>query len=172
MRYHPTMDGDAMCRFSLTQRGSKTLYVLGVNPSTANEQSADRTMVKVMGFASKNGFDGFVMLNVYPQRCTLPQNLSREVNEELHQKNLRKIQEAFLGEEHPTILVAFGDTIEIRPYLTQCLKDIISVLRPLSPQWKQIGSLTQRGNPRHPSRASYSLFEDFDMEWYQKQKQH
>ena len=43
------------------------MYVIGINPSTANEEKPDRTIGRVMGFAEENGFDGFAMINLYPQ---------------------------------------------------------------------------------------------------------
>lgn len=53
-------------RYVLSKPGKNVLFVIGVNPSTANEEKPDPTMRKVIGFAEVNGFDGFVMLNLYP----------------------------------------------------------------------------------------------------------
>ena len=88
MKYeNVTMKGNANeFRFSLTKEGNRKLVVFGVNPSTANEQIADLTITKVMGFAERNGFDGFIMLNLYPQRCTNPESLDKEIDEELQRK--------------------------------------------------------------------------------------
>ena len=80
MKYeNVTMKGNAnKFRFSLTKEGDRKLVVFGVNPSTANEQIADLTITKVMGFAERNGFDGFIMLNLYPQRCTNPRRFATQ----------------------------------------------------------------------------------------------
>ena len=63
------MIGDAEThRYVLASRCVKTLVVIGVNPSTANEKYPDPTVRKVIGFAKLNNYDGFVMLNLYAQR--------------------------------------------------------------------------------------------------------
>ena len=48
------------------------LYVFGINPSTATESRPDPTMRKIIGFAIRNGFEGFAMMNLYPLRSTNP----------------------------------------------------------------------------------------------------
>lgn len=168
MKYeNVTMKGNANeFRFSLTKEGNKKLVVFGVNPSTANEQTADLTITKVMGFADRNGFDGFIMLNLYPQRCTNPANLDKEIDEELHRQNLEEIRLSVCDMEKPVVLFGFGDTINLRPYLKRCFKEIINVLTTYNPQWKNVGTLTKNGNPRHLSRVGYGKLTNFDVQEY------
>lgn len=168
MKYeNVTMKGNANeFRFSLTKEGNRKLVVFGVNPSTANEQIADLTITKVMGFTERNGFDGFIMLNLYPQRCTNPANLDKEISEELHRQNLEEIRLSVCGMEKPVVLLGFGDTITLRPYLKRCLKEITDLLAPNNPQWKNAGTLTKNGNPRHLSRVGYTSLSDFNMQKY------
>lgn len=163
-----TMKSDADdVRYSLENQGSKMLYVFGVNPSTATDQKTDPTIWKIVRFAEINGFDGFVMMNLYPLRSTNPYNLPKEINKVLHQKNLAVIKEIMGNNSHPVVLFTFGNSINAAPYLRNCLRDIVAILQPLCPKWKQIGNLTKKGNPRHPSRASYSLeLQDFDVTRY------
>lgn len=56
--YQCTDQDDA--RFTLGRRGKKNLLVIGLNPSKADEQKPDPTLRRVLGYASRNGFDGFV----------------------------------------------------------------------------------------------------------------
>ena len=59
------MIGDAEThRYVLASRCVKTLVVIGVNPSTANEKYPDPTVRKVIEFAKLNNYDGFVVLNL------------------------------------------------------------------------------------------------------------
>ena len=156
-------DGDNI-RFALLKSGKRILYVFGVNPSTATESRSDSTMRKVIGFAKRNGFDGFAMMNLYPLRSTKPFNLPKVINEKIHQRNLAEIKKVIGNGNNPIVLLAFGNSIDAAPYLKKCLSDIFVMLQPLNPQWKQIGNPTKKGNPRHPSRASYSLeLQDFDI---------
>jgi hypothetical protein len=85
-------DVNSDIRFALLKRGERTLYVFGVNPSTATDTHSDRTMSKVIGFASRNDYDGFVMMNLYPLRSTDPFALPKKIDKELHQKNLEMIR--------------------------------------------------------------------------------
>lgn len=164
-----SMVGDAnTVRYLLKKDGRRILYVIGLNPSTANEEKPDRTMKKVMVFADKNGFDGFAMINLYPQRSTLPDNLHTELCAEIHKNNLTVIKDIFKDTLSPTILLAFGNNIGIRKYLKECFRDITGILQPHSPQWKQIGNPTNLGHPRHPVRVPYVNLTDFDIEQYLK----
>ena len=153
-------------RYLLKKEGKRILYVIGINPSTANEEMPDRTIVRVMGFAEDNGFDGFAMINLYPQRSTRPYNLHQELCIEMHKNNLSVIKELFYDVNSPTILLAFGNNVGVRRYLKDCFRDIVSILQPHSPHWKQIGNLTGLGNPRHPLYARKESLRDFDVQQY------
>lgn len=158
-------EGDTI-RFALLKDSEQMLYVFGVNPSTATDKKPDRTMQKVLGFAERNGFDGFAMMNLYPLRSTNPRALPKVMDEELHQRNLAEIKDIMNNKKNPIVLLAFGNAIGMAPYLKKCLKDIVTMLQPLCPQWKQIGKPTKWGNPRHPLYARYVPFENFDVEAY------
>lgn len=164
-----SMVGDVdTVRYLLKKEGKRILYVIGINPSTANEKEPDRTIVRVMGFAEDNGFDGFAMINLYPQRSTRPYNLHHELCIAMHKNNLSAIKELFSDVHSPTILLAFGNSVGIRRYLKDCFRDIVSILQPHSPHWKQIGNLTGLGNPRHPLYARKESFRDFNVQQYLK----
>lgn len=150
-------------RYVLKKEGQKMLVVIGVNPSKATENISDPTMTKIIGFAKYNGFDGFIMLNLYPQRCTNPNGLDKEINTEMHNENLKYIASEISNIESPHVLLAFGNAIETRQYLKKCLSEIISLFTLKNPQWLQIGTLTKRGNPRHPSRTGYCTFLSLDI---------
>jgi hypothetical protein len=159
-------DGDSV-RYALIKEGKRMIYVFGVNPSTATDSIPDPTMRKVIRFAGNNGFDGFAMMNLYPLRSTNPNALPKEIDPGLHIKNLQVIKEVIGKKANPVILLSFGNSIEATPFLKDCLIDIIDLLKPFSPQWKQIGTPTKAGHPRHPSRAPYSSgIQDFDINEY------
>lgn len=94
-------DGDDKVRFTLGIKGVKTLIVFGVNPSVANSvyndpsnnKISDPTINQVRIRAKTLGYDGFVMLNIYPQRATNPNNIDKTIDEILHKKNLQHIEE-------------------------------------------------------------------------------
>tara|TARA_R110000787_G_scaffold42161_3_gene103679 strand:+ start:2785 stop:3021 length:237 start_codon:yes stop_codon:yes gene_type:complete len=68
-------NSDDSARFILGKNGARKLFVVGLNPSTANKEKSDTTVAKVETVARNNGFDGFVMANLYPLRSTDPNEL-------------------------------------------------------------------------------------------------
>lgn len=157
IKYAPTHcektgDDQGDYRFAIEQKGEKMLFVIGLNPSTANENIADRTMTRVLSFVAKAECDGFVMLNLSSQRQTNRSLLPQQQDEERHQQALQVIQK--LAEKYPnaSVLLAFGNPIVERKYFRENLSDIIKVLG--NRNYLQIGKLTAKGYPRHPLYAS------------------
>lgn len=155
------------CRYLLGISGASPLFVVGLNPSKADDQKPDPTIRRVMGFAQRNGYDGFVMLNLYPQRTPYPDRLHRRQNREIGSENLRQIERVLASFSQPHILACWGVNIGLRPYLSHYLREIYHISRSRSVSWLQIGHLTKAGHPRHPGRISYKLpFLPFDLERY------
>ena len=61
-------------RYALTRRWGEgpTMVVIGLNPSTANETANDPTIRRCIGFATRDGCGGLVMLNLFALRATNP----------------------------------------------------------------------------------------------------
>ncbi|MBT8287329.1 MAG: DUF1643 domain-containing protein [Bacteroidia bacterium] len=159
MEYNPSIyiaSSSNICRYALGVEGNNPLIVIGVNPSTADDKIPDRTMTKVMNHARILGFDGFIMFNLYPQRATCPDDLQEKPNMKFIEKNTEVIKLVFRKYAGKTILAAWGQTIMMRPYLIDCLKEIEDILSPFEPKWGHLGTLTLNGHPRHPSRTSYA----------------
>ena len=70
-------------RYILGTRGERPLICIGINPSTARPNALDPTLKSVERIALGNGFDSFIMFNVYAQRATSPDDMERTLNEEL-----------------------------------------------------------------------------------------
>lgn len=155
-------NADNSARYVLGTVGENPLVCVGVNPSTAAPGDLDLTVSKVMGFAFRNGFDSWVMLNLYPQRSTDPGGMHPAPDPELQTENERHIAE-FIDGRRLTLLAAWGELIETRPYLSQMLGGIVSVTAASDCSWVSIGNFLKSGHPRHPSRAGYSLpLQSFD----------
>lgn len=158
---------DNTARFVLGNKSSKPLIVIGLNPSTADDSKPDPTIRKVMGFAERNGFDGFIMLNLYPQRVTDPKGLSIDLDQELMQENLKQIDAILNGITEPVLLASWGATITIRRYFKQCIKQIHELTKGKNVKWVKIGDLTQDGHPRHPLYTAYHTeLSEFDINQY------
>ena len=69
-------------RYILGTRGDNPLICIGINPSTAAPDNLDNTLKSVSRIAGGNGFDSWIMFNVYAQRATRPDDMDRELNRE------------------------------------------------------------------------------------------
>ncbi|MBQ0719597.1 MAG: DUF1643 domain-containing protein [Gammaproteobacteria bacterium] len=153
-------------RFILGKSGARTLHVIGLNPSTANREKADTTVAKVEKVARNNGYDGFVMANLYPLRATQPEDLPTEHNSRLSRRNISEIIDSF-GDTCPVVWAAWGVHISSRPYLLKACVKLQQAVESRGGQWLNFGQLCQGGHPRHPSRLSYSwVFAEFDIAAY------
>jgi hypothetical protein len=155
-------------RFVLGELSSRPLFCLGINPSTATPIKLDPTVASVKNRAMLLGYDSYIMLNVYPQRATNPNDLHKNLNRKLHIENLSTI-EKLLKSSHPSphIWLAFGNLIEKRAYLKPCLLDIIHAVKQLNPHWLKCGDITKAGHPHHPLYLNkLALLELFDIENY------
>lgn len=154
-------------RFILGKNGEKKLFVIGLNPSTANKEESDTTVAKVEKVARNSGFDGFVMSNLYPLRSTDPNGLPTEVDPELFQLNIDKIIAIAQNEISPVFWAAWGGDIMLRPYLADALRTLGQTVEALNGQWVNYGELRKDGHPKHPSRLAYAWkFTPFDINAY------
>ena len=144
-------------RFALGHIGKKTLFVIGVNPSTASDISPDNTMTKTHRHSEILGFDGYVMFNLSSQRSTKPVHLDERSDRFSAIENIGVIRSILKRQQNIHMLAAWGETIMNRPYLFDNLKEICNQLKPLKVSWYHLGPLTRTGHPRHLSRTAYSL---------------
>ena len=162
--YEPSIDGTA--RFTLGTAGLNPLVWFGINPSTAVPNALDRTVNRVSKFALANGYDSWTMLNVYPQIATDPRNLHLQYRPDLKAENELHIGRVMKNRPR-TIVAAWGDLIESRPYLAPLLRDIFQLTSAANCKWVSVGDLTKRGNPRHPLyRRGDTPLLHFDMDRY------
>lgn len=160
---------DDSWRYALGKSGSRTLLTVGLNPSTATKEKSDTTVAKVEGVASRNGFDGFVMLNLYPVRSTNYNALPSTVDVAAFNENLDQISSLVASSNNPVIWAAWGDSIFARAYFIESAKQLIARLEKFNVSWCHFGSLTGEGQPRHPSRLSYEWnFSSLDLGAYVK----
>lgn len=142
-------------RYTLGIPGKKPLLAIGLNPSTATREKADPTVARVQRVAEINGYDGFVMLNLYPVRSTKFEDLPTTADARAYRKNLEAIERVVAGVRKPEIWAAWGQPVTKREYFSQARDELLERLAPYRPKWLRFGSLTKTGHPRHPSRLDY-----------------
>lgn len=152
-------------RYILGTRGARPLIVIGLNPSTARPGRLDNTLKSVQRVAAYNGFDSFLMLNLYAQRATLPRDMDREVCDLLHEENVKAF--SYLLKKTRAVWAAWGAVMETRGFLTGCMRDFVRAGQEKGAQWFTAGPRSKAGHPHHPLYLKKdSDLESFDMEAY------
>lgn len=156
-------------RYILGTRGSKPLICVGINPSTAAPDDLDNTLKSVERVAHHNGYDSFIMFNVYAQRATNPDDMELTYNQELHRENMRAFDYALSLDQaaSPAVWAAWGTIIEKRPYLPGCVRDMIEIGKRRGARWFSAGKRSKKGHPHHPLYLRKdSPLEAFDVSAY------
>ena len=146
-------DHYAEYRYLLGTKGANPLICIGINPSTAAPGALDNTLKSVERIAKGNGFDSFLMFNVYAQRATRPQDMDEICNEALHRENMAAFRWVLsqVGAGYtPAVWAAWGTIIEQRPYLKDCLRDMIAIGEEYHARWLCVGKRSKKGHPHHP----------------------
>ena len=154
-------------RYILGTRGKNPLICIGINPSTAAPDALDNTLKSVERIALGNGFDSFIMFNVYAQRATNPDSMEKVCNQKLHKENLEAFRYVLSISEKPAVWAAWGAIIEKRDYLADCVRDMVEAGQEYGANWYCAGAVTKKGHPHHPLylRKDEKL-KPFDIEGY------
>ena len=114
-----------------------------------------------------NGFDSFLMFNVYAQRATDPDTMEKLCNPLLHRENMEAFRYVLSISDHPAVWAAWGAIIEKRKYLPDCVRDMAAIGQEYGASWYCAGAVTRKGHPHHPLylRKDEKL-RPFDIEGY------
>ena len=134
---------DDNCRYALGKSGEEMVICIGLNPSTATDKIPDRTFNKICKIVEHNKYNGFVILNICPQRSSNPKNV--EYNENDATKNCKIIQKYLKKYSDAKIWCAWRNNIR--------LEELISTRECFCT------SVNKTGEPKHP------LFEKIDAEF-------
>ena len=157
-------------RYILGTKGKRPLVCIGINPSTAEPENLDNTLASVQRIAHFNGFDSFIMFNVYAQRATDPDHMEKELNPYLHAENMKAFEYVLSSSQDPSpaIWAAWGTIINKRDYLSDCVLDMIRIGKGFGATWFTAGKRSKNGgHPHHPLYLKKdSLLDPFDVEEY------
>ena len=137
-------------RYLLGTRGKNPLICIGINPSTAKPDALDNTLKSVERIAIGNGYDSFLMFNVYAQRATSPDDMEKVYNPALHRENLEAFRYILSISDKPAVWAAWGAIIEKRAYLPDCVRDLVHAGEECGASWYCAGAITKKGHPHHP----------------------
>ena len=157
-------------RYLLGTRGKKPLICIGINPSTAAPDDLDNTLKSVERIAHGNGYDSFIMFNVYAQRATRPDDMENTCNTFLHSENMAAFEYILRNcAAQPAVWAAWGTIIEKRNYLFSCVADMIEIGKRYGAHWLTAGKESKAGHPHHPLYLrSDEKLRDFDVYSYMR----
>jgi hypothetical protein len=140
-------------RFALGRVGSppsaqNPLVVIAMNPSYADASQADKTVNTVIAASSQLGHDGWIMLNLYPERATKPANL-KAFDKALWAKNWAAVEDVLDTFAVSEVLSAWGDPPN--PTIRAARKHMLAALRARGTRAYYFGDLNKSGSPPHPT---------------------
>lgn len=138
----------ALGRVLTPTRSQNPLVVIAMNPSHADRSESDKTVNTVIAASAQLGHDGWIMLNLYPERATMPSDL-HAFDAALWAQNWAVIECVLNTFGVGEVLGAWGDP----PHSTvrQAKKQTLSALRARGTNVYYYGDLTVARNPRHPT---------------------
>ena len=157
-------------RLVLVKCGSKMVVFVGVNPSIGIPNNLDRTLMRIDKIVTANHYDGWAMLNLYPQKSISPELLHVSRDKDLMEQNFRMIDKVLrcvsMRQLEAYVCAAWGDLIQRRSYLKESIGRLYEIAKEYNVNWFHIGDLTKKGNPRHPLFASDLKLKSFDISKY------
>lgn len=179
MKYYCLPENDCEKRFALGIKGKRNLLCIALNPNTANSEKLDGTTRNLERIAKDNGYDGWLMTNLYPTRNPKGNNLHNEVDEKLFWENIQSIDTLASSEELniTDVLLGWGDDIKAKPYFAQSIYAIYDRLNKHGLNYFAF-RVNKSGNPSHPSpmtiNTKYKSDEEiklteFDFDSYARQ---
>ena len=154
-------------RYILGTRGARPLICIGINPSTAAPDALDPTLQSVERIAHSNGYDSFLMFNVYAQRATRPDDMEHRCNTVLHAENRKAFRYLLSCSQQPAVWAAWGNIIMKRDYLKTCMRDFAYDGKSVNAKWFTAGPLLKSGHPHHPLYLkSTTALLPFDIDSY------
>ena len=155
-------------RYILGTKGKHPLICVGINPSTAAPNALDPTLKSAERIAHANGYDSFLMFNVYAQRATRPDDMEKTRNDWLHAENMKAFRYLLsIAGETPAVWAAWGAIVEKRDYLADCIREMNALSAAAGAAWYHAGHLSVKGHPHHPLYLkSNTPLEPFDVAAY------
>lgn len=117
----------------------KAMYI-GLNPSTANEDTDDRTITRIKNFSADHGYGGFFMLNLFQYVTAYPERLR---NRDIIYDSVNRMEQQLLESAHncKDIIFCWGAFTEAKQRSPRVIE--------LFPDALCFGK-TADGSPKHP----------------------
>lgn len=136
----------ALGRLGHNSTAANPLVVIGMNPSHANERTADETVNRVIAASIQLGYDGWAMFNLYPERASSPKRL-QAFDQKLSDENCAVLKRFIQRHKVSEIFGAWGNLPNST--IRHAKPDVRATLLSLGTHVFYFGNLTTNGEPRH-----------------------
>ena len=124
------------------------LFVM-LNPSTADRWADDPTIRRCLGFASREGWAGFKVVNLYAARATDPAGLVG-LADPVGPENYKVLVDHIRGAGEMPVVAAWGATEpKVNHHVREVFRRLVAQFTMDTPRWWCLG-VTTTGAPRHP----------------------
>lgn len=152
---------DENLRYVLGQHGKNNLLVICLNPSSATAEKHDGTTDNIEKIAHVNGYDGWILFNLSPQRTPHPHKLDKDDTSPFFEENLKHLREYVNNPAFgiQNVWLAWGNNIHSTqfPYLkTQAIK-MLEHLSTTNLNYWCIKETTKK-HPFHPSKQAVNSY--------------
>lgn len=153
----PTNDNSK--RFVLGKPGRRNLLCIGLNPNTANEVKLDATSKNFERIARDNGYDGWLLVNLYPTRNSKGKNLNYMADDTLFEQNLQHIEQLVNNTNFSiqNVLLGWGNDIQEKTYFKKSILAIFTSLASFELNYYAY-RVNASGHPSHPSPLVINRF--------------
>lgn len=141
-------------RYAIGKKGKNMLFTVCMNPSAASDEISDKTVNRIINASIQLGYDGWVVLNTYPERATNSAHLD-EYNKDLAEMNLAVIREYIAKNEIKEVWGAWGNLN--RKALKEGRNSILALFKELDVKVFHFAEPTKNGEPRHPTPRGKQL---------------
>lgn len=138
----------ALGRTAGTSVDAPPLITICMNPSYADHRQADKTVNRVVRASLDNGYPGWVVLNLYPERATTSSSLSA-YDSGLSAANCWVIERVLTQFRTTEVLCAWGGLKH--KTLRDAKSDVLDTLESLGTNLYTFDGLTTSGDPLHPT---------------------
>lgn len=147
-------------RYIIGKKGAAPLVALCMNPSAAGLDISDRTVNRVIAAAQTLRYDGWYVINIYPERSTDAQNME-SLDKSLVEQNVHEARKLLRSLQAEEVWGAWGEPrhknlIEGRNGILQMLKD--EGIRIFS------FNVNKSGNPTHPLYLKIDLAKKVEVD--------
>ena len=130
------------------ERGKLVTFIM-LNPSCADEVIDDQTITRCIGFAKDWGYGRLKAVNLFAWRATDSNELTKvadPVGPDNHSWILESVRQA------DKVVCAWGDDVSTASDREERAQEVLETVKDQGKKPYRLGSLTNKGNPRHPSR--------------------